>query len=216
MPTIQHNIQKILATIGNAKLIIVTKKQSPDTLKELLTVPELTDIGENRWQDFKERFLTQENLYEQFKNKKTKFHFIGHLQTNKVKDILPYFDVIQSVDSLKLLEKINSEAEKIDKVQSVLLEVNISGDELKHGFTPEEIQEILEHTAALPHIQVDGLMTILKQGLTPEEQKEYFTQLKELTKEHNLTETSMGMSQDYKIAIEAGATVVRIGSAVFT
>lgn len=211
-------IKNILSEIKNTTLIVITKNQPFKTVEKLVFSGATNDIGESRWQEFKDRFLIKtqgstKTLYNICVEKNIHLHFIGHLQTNKVKEIIKYFDVIQSVDSLKLLEKINEEAEKIEKTQKVLLEVNISNDPAKYGFKPEELQKILNTN--LPHVQIDGLMAILAKELEKDEQLNQFKQLKVLTNTLNLKTTSMGMSEDYKIAIEAGSNMVRLGSIIF-
>ncbi|MBT6068276.1 YggS family pyridoxal phosphate-dependent enzyme [Candidatus Peregrinibacteria bacterium] len=210
-----QKIKTILKDLSNATLIVVTKNQPKDILEALLQIPETKHIGENRLQDFKERFCP--DLYIQFKKQNISFHFIGHLQTNKVKEVIKYFDLIQSVDSIKLLEKINEEARKTNKIQRILLEVNISEDPAKHGFTTtsHSLEEAIQKAQSLPNIQLEGLMTILAINLTEEEQSENFSKLKTLSNKFNLPITSMGMSQDYRIAIKAGSNMVRIGSKVF-
>jgi pyridoxal phosphate enzyme (YggS family) len=150
---------------------------------------------------------------------------IGHLQTNKVKKAVEYFDVIQSVDSLKVAQEIDKRAEAIDKIQEIFLQVNIGNEPQKHGFKLEELRPEINEIALLKNVRVTGMMCI-PPYVSPEHARSYFKEMKALfdeikieTQEKfdnvDLKELSMGMSGDYRVAIEEGATMVRIGSAIF-
>ncbi|MDP4008038.1 MAG: YggS family pyridoxal phosphate-dependent enzyme [Candidatus Peregrinibacteria bacterium] len=211
-------IKNILPEIKNATLVVVTKNQPFKTVEKLIFSGATKDIGESRWQEFQNRFLIKtppstKTLYETCIENNIRLHFIGHLQTNKARDIVKHFDLIQSVDSIKLLEKINKEASLTGKIQKVLLEVNISKDPKKHGFKAEEVQMAL--SLPLQNIQINGLMTILAENLTEKQQLTQFEQLKALTTIYELKTVSMGMSGDYKLAIQAGANMIRLGSIIF-
>jgi pyridoxal phosphate enzyme (YggS family) len=150
------------------------------------------------------------------------WHLIGHLQRNKVEKTLPHADLIHSVDSLRLLEAIDKAAAKRETCQDILLEVNISGDDAKHGFTAEEMPDALQSAAELANVRVRGLMTMaaLEGGVASAEQN--FAEMHELHQQLatsapegvSLNELSMGMSRDFEVAIKHGATMVRVGSAL--
>jgi len=219
--SLREKINELIEEVGDATLVLVTKNQPKSLMKELLEIPEVRHIGENRWQEFKKKFLhgdehtCSSSLYEEFKEKDIEFHFIGHLQTNKVDEVVKYFDVIQSVDSLRLLKKIDQEAKEIKKIQRVLLEINICDDPRKYGFAIEDLPEGVIYGSVYPNIHIEGFMTILKQGLSEKEQLSYFKKLKKFSETFDLPIISMGMSSDYKIALKAGSNMVRIGSKVF-
>ena len=148
---------------------------------------------------------------------------IGHLQTNKVKYIVDKVYLIHSVDSLKLAQEISRQAEKKNIVVSVLIEVNVAGEETKFGIAPEEAETIIRDMAALPGILIRGLMTIAPYTDNPEDNRQYFTRLKQLSVDIaeknidnvNMDVLSMGMTGDYAVAIEEGAAFVRIGTGIF-
>lgn len=151
-----------------------------------------------------------------------RWHMIGHLQTNKVKDIVGFIHLIQSVDSWRLLEKINTEAKKIARVVHVLLEVHVAREETKSGMTIDELNDILLRLPELQFVQVDGLMTMATNTEDTLEIRRCFSTLRTTSEKAILPATSyllpirsMGMSDDYRIAIEEGSTMVRIGSGVF-
>ncbi len=153
--------------------------------------------------------------------KNSTFHFIGHLQTNKVKKVIKYFDYIHSVDSLKLAENISDEAQKVGKIQKILLQINNANEEQKFGLSKEEVFEIFPSIQNLPSINVVGVMNIAPLGLSEDELGNLFEEISQIktqleTKYNcNLKEISMGMSQDYKVAVRHGATMVRIGRKLF-
>lgn len=188
------------------KLVVVTKNRSVKEIEKAISKG-ITCIGENRIQEAKEKFAKLTIPVEK--------HFIGHLQTNKVKQAIELFDWIESVDSIRLAQKINIEAEKQEKCIPILLQVNIAEDPNKYGFTEQELPEILKTLHALPYLDIRGLMTIVPYEEDPEKTRPHFQKMKQLQKALNLSELSMGMSNDYEIAIQEGATIVRIGSAIF-
>lgn len=143
------------------------------------------------------------------------WHFIGHLQSNKVKSVVEYASYIHSIDTIKLLERVNRLAGEVGKKPKVLLEVNVSGEESKYGFTVAQVAEAVAQAKSLPHIECVGLMTMAPDGVDSEELKKIFSTLKSLADQAELSELSMGMSGDYPEAVECGATLVRIGSAIF-
>ena len=161
-----------------------------------------------------------ENLPPEVRNN-SKFHFIGHLQTNKVKKVVMNFDYIHSVDSLKLAKVISDEAQNTGKIQNVLLEMNIAGEEQKYGFSKNEIFKEFTSLKELSGINIAGLMCMTPLGASEKTQDEVFSEIVELKKQleekfnYPLKELSMGMSQDYKIAVKHGATMLRIGRKLF-
>jgi hypothetical protein len=173
----------------------------------------IRDFGENRVQEF----LGKYGLFPT-----VDWHFIGTLQTNKVKDVVGRACLIHSVDSSRLLAEIDRRAEQADVVQSVLLQVNISGESSKHGFEPGELRDVLVESSGLPNVEVRGLMTMAPFGRA-EDARWVFRELKELRDSLRemplngveLDELSMGMSNDFRVAVEEGSTIVRVGRALF-
>ena len=151
------------------------------------------------------------------------WHMIGHLQRNKVKYIVDKVAMIHSVDSLRLAETIEKEAEKKDVVVPILIEVNVAQEESKFGLKPEEVLQFIEQIASFPHIQIKGLMTIAPYVENAEENREIFRELKKLSVDiaakniNNVTMSvlSMGMTGDYMVAVQEGATMVRVGTGIF-
>jgi hypothetical protein len=213
--SVTENITSTLNELGNTQLICVTKTVDPERINEAIKAG-ATIIGENRVQEFEEkadRLLSCEK------------HMIGHLQTNKVKKAVEYFDVIQSVDSLKVAQEINKKAEDAGKIQEIYLQVNIGNEPQKHGFKLDDVRQEISEIASLKNIRVTGMMCI-PPYVPPEQARPYFKKMKALFDELKvetqgkfenieLKELSMGMSGDYMVAIEEGATIVRIGSAIF-
>lgn len=174
---------------------------------------DILDFGENRVQEF----IGKWGLFPQ-----ARWHFIGTLQTNKVKDVVGRAWLIHSVDSLKLLHAISKRAQEAGVLQPVLLQVNVSGEATKHGFMPRDMPEVVTEASGLAGVQVRGLMTMAPLG-RPEEARPVFRSLRELRDSLRamaldgveLDELSMGMTNDYRVAVEEGATIVRVGRALF-
>jgi pyridoxal phosphate enzyme (YggS family) len=162
-------------------------------------------LGENRVQEAKDKVARL--------GRPVPWHLIGHLQTNKVKDALGLFDVIHSLDRLELAREIERRAQ--GRVVDVLLQVNVGGEASKGGFEPGEVGAALDATAALAALRVRGLMTIPPPVERAEDARAWFRTLADLAKRHGLAELSMGMSADFEVAIEEGATMVRVGTAIF-
>ncbi len=218
MNKIEYNLSELRKEIVPYKPIIiaVTKYFGADKLIEAYN-DGLRDFAENRVQDALEKFGS---LPEEIKQN-SRFHLIGHLQSNKVKKAVGNFDLIHSIDSLKLAEAVSKEALQKGIVQKILLQVNNANEEAKSGFAVEDLRKAFPEIIALKGIKVEGLMNIapiaseselrvLFQGmldLKQELEKDFAYELKEL---------SMGMSSDYKIAIEYGSTMIRIGRKLFT
>ena len=151
------------------------------------------------------------------------WHLLGHLQTNKVKKAVEFFDMIQSLDGMKLVEAINRHAGACGTIQDCLVEVNIAGEKSKHGIAPENVEEFIAHAPEWPHIQIKGIMTIVPYEDDPELTRPYFRRMRKLFESlkrsriprTDMTVLSMGMSHDFPIAVEEGSTMVRIGTAIF-
>jgi pyridoxal phosphate enzyme (YggS family) len=152
---------------------------------------------------------------------KLRWHFIGHLQKNKIRHALPLFELFHSVDSLGLAQDLNRIAEEVGMNPRVLLEVNVSGEGSKHGFEPEKLRGEMESLLSLPRVTIEGVMTIPPLAPEAEDSRKHFVALRELRDSLqkdfalNLPQLSMGMSNDYAVAIEEGATLVRVGTAIF-
>ena len=194
-------------------LLAATKTVDADTINYAIQKG-ITHIGENRVQEL---LLKQDRIVGAHR------HFIGHLQTNKVKDIIDKVEMIESVDSLRLAEEISKQAVKHGIVMDILLEVNIGGEESKSGFSPEETENAVREAALLPGIAVKGLMTIPPVAEMPEDARKFFRNMYKLfidIKDKNIDNScmsvlSMGMSNDFDIAVEEGATLVRVGTSLF-
>lgn len=193
------------------KLVAVTKEASIELIFQAIEAGHL-DFGENRAQDFLSKYnaLSQHSI---------NWHFIGYLQRNKVKKVLGKVVLIQSVDSLSLAQEIESQASKLGLIQEVLVEVNVAGEASKHGLPPNKVAAFLDQLEALPHLKVKGLMTIAP-WVKPVETRPYFEKMRKLfEREKNHREffdiLSMGMSNDFEVAVKEGSTMVRIGSAIF-
>lgn len=208
----EKEVIRLLEDVKPAKLVAATKYID---VKEVEKLEELGCLiyGENRVQAFLDK-------YEKY-NGKGIWHFIGTLQTNKVKYIIDKVELIHSINTLRLIKEVEKQASKINKEIHVLLEVNIADEESKQGFDTKEVRDAMNIIKECPHIIVDGLM-MMAPNIEPEQTRIYFRKTKELLLQlkeeypmYPLKELSMGMSNDYKIALEEGATMVRIGSALF-
>ncbi len=189
------------------KIIGASKTVNPERIREAYDAG-LRFFGENRIQ---EAIAKMEHLPQDIE-----WHFIGHLQSNKVREAVRHFSWIQSVDSERLLLMIDREAVKQQKSISVLIEINLGGEETKHGLEPAKLEQVMQRNATLEMAKVRGLMAIPPLTAEPEQVRPYFRQLRQLAESYpQLKELSMGMSHDYIIAIEEGATMVRIGTALF-
>jgi len=172
-------------------------------------------FGESRAQDFLKKF-------EQLKDLPIDWHFIGNLQTNKVKYIIDKVSLIHSLDRQSLAEEIQKRAERLGKVQDVLIEVNVGKEETKGGVYEEDLEKLFEYCLSLKNLRVLGLMAIPPYKENPEEARPYFAKLRKLKErledlyKVKLPHLSMGMSEDFEVAVEEGATIVRIGSAIFS
>ncbi len=198
-------------------LCAATKVQSDETIRQAIAAG-ISVCGENRVQELTAHLAA--NAYEGARE----VHFIGHLQTNKVKQVVGKVDLIQSVDSPHLLQAIHTQADKLDIVQDILFEVNIAGEASKSGCSPELLPQLVQQAAQLPHVRVRGLMAIPPISSAPGANRRYFAQMRQLfidiTQKMSDNQgvmdcLSMGMSADYEDAIAEGATLVRVGTALF-
>ncbi len=194
-------------------LIAVTKTYSPDAINEAIDNG-ITDIGENKVQEIVEKY----DLV-----KPVRWHLIGHLQTNKVKYIIDKVHMIHSVDSIRLMDEIERQAQKHNVTMNILIQVNISGEESKFGISPDELEEMLIYAGKLNNVKVCGLMTILPKIDTDVSLRLQFVNIKDIfidisNKKYDNVDMkymSMGMSGDFEMAIEEGSNMVRIGRAIF-
>ena len=198
---------------SEVEIVAVTKTHGAEVVREAWDAG-LTIVGENKVQEAAWKKPASASG--------PSWHLIGHLQSNKVRRALELFDVIHSVDSAKLADRINSVADETGALPRILLEVNVSGEKSKSGMPPEAVRTTLEHIAAnCPRVTVEGLMTMAPFSENPEDARPYFRRLRELRDELEkklsigLPRLSMGMSGDYEVAVEEGATWVRLGTVLF-
>ncbi len=204
---IEENIKEITKYLNNdCTLIAVSKTKPVEMIKEAYNEG-IRDFGENHVQEILEKI---DKL-----PKDIKWHMIGHLQTNKVKDIIDKVYLIHSVDSIKLAKEINKQAEKKDIISSILLEINIANEDTKYGFKIEEIENAINEINKLTNIRIKGFMCVAPFTPTPEDNRTYFQKMNELKKKYKLEILSMGMSNDYKIAIQEGSNYIRVGTKIF-
>lgn len=213
----KNNIHELICETSSAgvKLIAVTKTVDVEVINDAISCG-ITDIGENKVQELisKYDYLLKDNLT---------IHFIGKLQTNKVKYIIDKVDLIHSVDNIKLAETINKYAANINKVQDILVQVNISNEDSKSGIQADELEAFLQQLSNLSNIKVRGLMCIPSPEVVYGENAEYFISMNKMLVDINgkkldnifMDVLSMGMSNDYKTAIKCGTTMVRVGTKIF-
>jgi hypothetical protein len=213
--TVLNNIrihaEKVGRNCDEIKLVAVTKTQPIEVLNLALNVG-IKVFGENYAQELRDKAKVLQNLG-------IEWHFIGRIQTNKVKYIVPVAKLIHSVYRLEELEEIDKVAKKLDKTQLVLLEVNVSGEETKAGLQPEQVRNFLIEASKYTNVKIVGLMTMAPY-IEPEMTRVYFKKLRALRDElksdfPDIVELSMGMTNDYTVAVEEGSTIVRIGTALF-
>ena len=199
---------------GDVTLIAVSKTKPVEMIKEVYDLG-IRDFGENRVHELTERY---DKLPSDIR-----WHLIGHLQTNKVKYIIDKAYMIHSVDSLKLANEISREAVKHSVTANILIEVNVSGEESKFGVSPEDLEDLIRKISVLPAIRIRGLMTVAPYVVDSEENRQIFIKMKQfavdITRKNidnvNMDCLSMGMSGDYTVAVEEGATFVRVGTSIF-
>ena len=224
MSYIENNLNDVRARIADAAtscgrqaddvtLIAVTKTYGVDVINEAIDRG-VTDIGENRVQEIMEKYESV---------KPVRWHLIGHLQKNKVKYIIDKVELIHSVDSFELAKEIDKHAKKHDKIQKILLEVNVSGEESKFGICPQDCEALCRSIAELENVKIEGLMTIAPFVDDEKVLENVFDGLKKLSddisekaiKNVDMTHLSMGMTNDFPLAIANGATMVRVGTGIF-
>lgn len=216
MTNIAQHIQELQASLPKGVTLVAVSKFHPvEALQEAYDAGQRV-FGESRAQELvaKAKVLPKD----------IEWHFIGPLQSNKVKDIAPFIHLIHSIDSLKLLQEVNKQAAKHGRSVRVLLEIHVAAEETKHGFGIEECRELVRHLPELPNVRISGIMGMATQ--TDDEQQirqefhtlhQLFTELKATTFKdaEDFTILSMGMSHDYRLAIEEGSTMVRVGTYIF-
>lgn len=215
---IQERINRAALRCGrkpeDIRLVAVSKTVPAERIREAVSAG-ATILGENYIQEAREKIALI--------GTEAEWHFIGHVQSNKAKFAAELFSMIHSVDRLTLADELNKEAAKKNKILPVLIQVNISGEETKSGIDAAGTRQLVQQAAQFPHLLVQGLMTMPPWFEDPEEARPYFRALRKLRDELagekipnvSLTELSMGMSGDFEAAIEEGATLVRIGTAIF-
>lgn len=224
---VEENYQKVLASIeaararrtsvpreASVKLIAVTKNHDVAAMREAIDAG-ASDIGENRVQEAAGKFEKLE--------RQVTWHLIGHLQTNKAKQAVKYFDLIHSVDSLHLARALDKEASRIGKVQDILLQVNLAREDSKSGLYKEELLEVFQEVDSLPGLRIRGLMCMAPNYEDVENCRPLFREMYGIYQKVRDMDwqkaqvdcLSMGMSHDYEIAVEEGANIVRVGTAIF-
>jgi pyridoxal phosphate enzyme (YggS family) len=229
---ITDNVQRVKARIEAAcrrvnrdpagvTLVAVTKGRPVEDILQVFGAG-IFDIGENKVQEARLKYAQlppdtwhlspdTRHLSPDTRHLSPKWHMIGHLQVNKVKDAVRIFDLIHSVDSLKLAQEIDKQASKIQKVQDILIEVKTSQEAAKYGIHPSELPGLADAVAQLKHVRLLGLMTMAPEGESRDQARPYFRALRSM----GLSVLSMGMSDDFETAVEEGATIVRVGRALF-
>ncbi|MFO7775015.1 MAG: YggS family pyridoxal phosphate-dependent enzyme [Candidatus Hydrogenedentota bacterium] len=208
---IRNRIDAAAARTGrnseDVRLIAVTKSVGPSQV-EALHACGVRAFGENRLPGVpdKQAMAPRETA---------EWHMVGHLQRRKAREVVGLFDWVDSIDRLKLAETLQRQCEEQDRQLRVLLEVNVSGESTKHGLAPEEVEGVLTAIRPLDRLSVEGVMTMAPLADDPEDVRPVFARLRELADDFGLPERSMGMSNDFEVAVEEGATQVRIGTALF-
>ena len=195
--TVRGNYERILGEVGESVTVVVATKYVSAEEMETLAEAEIPVVGENRLQDLEAKHARFGDRF--------RWHFIGHLQSRKARDVSSLCELVHSLDSLSAAKRLTAPA---------LVEVNLSGEKTKSGVPREELAAFLDE-ARLLGVEVRGLMTMPPLADDPEASRPYFRELRELAQRHSLQELSMGTSQDYRVAAEEGATLVRVGSVLF-
>ena len=215
---VEENIKKACEKVGrdvNEVTLIAVSKTKPYTAIEEALPTGVKDYGENKVQELCDKY--------EILPKDIKWHMIGHLQRNKVKYLVGKASLIHSVDSIRLAEQIEKEYAKADEIANILIEVNMAQEESKFGITSEETEQLVREIAKFPHIRIKGLMTIAPYTDNPESNRVYFRNMKKLSVDIenknidnvSMSVLSMGMTGDYQVAVEEGATLVRVGTGIF-
>lgn len=214
---IEEKIQRAVEKSGRKRedvLLIAVSKTKPVSLIQKAVDCGLTSLGENKVQEIMEKYDSLADVH---------WHLIGHLQTNKVKYIIDKVDMIHSVESLKLAMEIDKRAGQQNRIMDILVEVNVAEEESKFGVKPKDVEDLIKELAKLANIRVRGLMTVAPFVENPEENREVFCQMQQIFIDINgknidnidMNVLSMGMTGDYEVAIEEGATMVRVGTGIF-
>ena len=223
MHNLAENLDSVRAAIADAAtragratddvtLVAVSKTHPPEAVAEAIAAGQFV-FGESRIQEARAKIPLLPG--------RARWHFVGHLQKNKIRHALPLFELLHGIDSLELARDVDRVAGETGAFPQVLLEVNVAGEASKFGFTPAKLREQLDDLLALERLQIQGLMCIPPPGPRPEDSRRYFVTLRELRDALQtearvpLPQLSMGMSGDYTVAIEEGATLVRVGTAIF-
>lgn len=218
LSVVEQNIQNACLRAGRLReevTLIAVSKTKPVSMIEEVMAEGIVDFGENKVQELSTKY--------EILPKDLRWHLIGHLQTNKVKYIVDKAVLIHSVDSYKLAEQIDKEAAKKGIICDILIEVNVAGEDTKFGVSAEEVYPLILEIAQLKNLRIKGLMTIAPFVDNPEKNREHFRNLRQLKVDIKLKnidnvsmdELSMGMTGDYEVAIEEGATMVRVGTGIF-
>ena len=217
MPDVRENLERVRERIARAAaraarrpddvlLIGVSKTVDVERIRAALDAG-LRALGENRVQEAKTKVAELGHP--------AAWHLVGHLQTNKVRDALELFDVIHSLDRLELAQELERRGAARGLAVEAMLQVNVAGEASKGGFAPDAVAQALEAIGKLAHVQVTGLMAIPPEVERPDDARPWFRRLRELAERHGLRQLSMGMSGDFEVAVEEGATMVRVGTAIF-
>ena len=230
---VKENISSVMERVSKAaigsgrkpemiKVIAVTKNVEYERIMEALKTSTIRDLGENRVQELVSKFeIFNSKLESNYKN--INWHFIGRLQRNKVKYIVDKVKMVHSLDSIKLAQEINDRMEKVQRIMDVLIEVNVAEEKTKYGIKTNEVEDFLKEVSNFKYIKVKGLMTIAPKVPDPEEVRPVFRELKkifiDISRKNidniDMVYLSMGMSNDFKVAIEEGSNIVRIGTSIF-
>ena len=223
MTDITENLQAVRKSIrdaaascdrdpGSVTLVAVSKRHSTEAIRTAYAAGQ-RDFGENYAQEQRDKAVELADL------DGIRWHFIGHLQRNKAKHVTPSCALVETVDSVRLVEELSRQAVRLDRVVSCLVQVNVGEEEQKFGCDREEVEEILVAVEEADGLALEGLMTIPPWDLEPQETRVHFSALAQLRERHGgrarLPHLSMGMSHDFQVAIEEGATMVRVGTAIF-
>jgi len=215
METITENVKRLLSEVPEGvEIVAAAKTRTADEIFEAIEAG-VSKIGEN--------YVQEAVSVHELVGEKAQWHFIGHLQSNKVVQVVPIVDMIETVDSAKLVRKIDKYAELNNKTMSILIEVNSGREPQKNGVMPEDIEHLIREIAPLPHVKVMGLMTMGPFTGDPEDARPYFVETRRIfnhIKDLNIPKVemkylSMGMSNSYKVAIEEGANIIRVGTKLF-
>ena len=212
LSTVSKNLDCILKIVDgrDVRIVAVTKYYDSSKIEEAYKAG-LRDFAESRALEAVEKI---NKLDDEIKSNST-YHFIGHLQTNKVKHVVGNFDYIQSVDSLKVAQEIAKHAAEKNIVQKILIQVNNANEESKFGIALSQLDELIEQIGSMNSLKLEGLMNIAPICNDERELRRLFSQMRELKEKYKLKELSMGMSNDFKIALDEGATIIRLGRILF-